>query len=71
MRVKEPVCPKCFYKIYHRNDLKYLCTTTGVGICSQCKKIDHLVVDYVRQGETLKPENSIMQTGVVWKENQW
>ena len=71
MRVKEPICEKCFYDIYPRRELTCVCLTKRMGICSQCGLKDHMVVDYILHNEKYSPDDLVMQTGLMWRKIKW
>ena len=71
MRVKEPMCEKCFYDIYPTRNVYRICVNTAPRKCSLCGKTDTLVVDYILHGEAIKPEAAPMQSGLSWRAVHW
>lgn len=71
MRIKEPMCEKCFYSIYPTRDVHQICVNTSPRHCAMCGKLDTLVVDYILHGEAIKPEVVPMQSGLSWRAIHW
>ena len=71
MRVKEPICERCFFDIYPKRDVTCICVNTAPRKCYECGKMDLLVVDYILQGEPIKPENMVIQAGLSWRKIKW
>ena len=71
MRVKNPICERCFFDIYPKRDVSQICINTAPRPCYECGKRDLLVVDYILQGETITPEKVPMQSGLSWRNIKW
>lgn len=71
MRVKEPICERCFFDIYPKRDVACICVNTAPRQCGGCDKTDLLVVDYILHGESIAPEKVPMQSGLSWRKIKW